>query len=252
MYVVTGGGRGIGRALALALAARGQSVCILGRGEDDLMHVAALSPRIEYVCADVSIPEGRQRVKTHLHHAPVIHGLIHNAGIIEPIMPIGDVDELSWQHCMATHVDAPLFLTQLLLDKLTAGRVLNISSGAAHFPVAGWAAYCVSKAALSMLTQCWQLECPLTAFASVMPGIIDTEMQARIREAHHMNPDKRDFFKQLKQDHRLLSPETVAAFLCWLLLDLNTTHFGSKEWDIYDTHHHSAWLVPPHHVPALE
>ncbi len=252
MFVVTGGGRGIGRALALALATRGQSVCIVGRGEDDLIRTAALSPKIEYVRADISIPEGRQRVKTHLHHLPVIQGLIHNAGIIEPMLPISEVDESSWQQCMATNVNAPLFLTQLLLDKLTAGRVLNISSGAAHFPVAGWAAYCVSKAALSMLTQCWQLESPLTAFASVMPGIIDTQMQARIREAHHMSPDKRDFFKQLKQDHRLLSPETVAAFLCWLLLDIDTSQYSAKEWDIYDTNHHSAWLVPPHHVPALE
>lgn len=252
MFVVTGGGRGIGRALALALAERDQSVCIVGRSEGDLIRTAAMSSNIEYVCADISCPEGRLQVKAHVHHVSVIQGLIHNAGIIDPIQPIGEVDEVSWQQCMATNVNAPLFLTQILLEQLTEGRVLNISSGAAHFPVAGWAAYCVSKAALSMLTQCWQLEQPHIAFASVMPGIIDTQMQAQIREAHHMNPDKRNFFKQLKQNHRLLSSETVAAFLCWLLLDTDTTQYSSKEWDIYDTNHHSAWLVSPHHVPALE
>jgi benzil reductase ((S)-benzoin forming) len=252
VFVVTGGGRGIGRALALALAARGQSVCIVGRCESDLIHTAALSALIDYVCADVSLPEGRQRVKTHVCHRPVIQGLIHNAGVIEPMLPIGEIDEPAWQQCMATNVNAPLFLTQLLMDQLTQGRVLNISSGAAHFPVAGWAPYCVSKAALSMLTQCWQLESTNTAFASVMPGIIDTEMQTKIRKAHHMHPDKRDFFKRLKQDDRLLTPETVAAFLCWLLLDMDAIQFGSKEWDIYDTNHHRAWLVPPHDVPAWE
>ena len=67
-----------------------------------------------------------------------------------------------------------------------------------------------------------------------------------------MHPEKRDFFKRLKQDNRLLTPETVAAFLCWLLLDMDAIQFGSKEWDIYDTNHHRAWLVGPHHVPAWE
>lgn len=252
MFVVTGGGQGIGRALAVALAARGQSVLIVGRHEATLAETAATSSRIDYVIADVSSIDGRQQVIAYLQAVPMIHGLIHNAGMINPIAPTVDIDEASWRTCMAVNVEAPLFLTQLLAQKLTDGRVLNISSGAAHFPVVGWAAYCVSKAALSMLTRCWQAEATPIAFASVMPGIIDTDMQAQIRAAHHMNPDKLDFFKRLKRDHRLLSPETVASFLCWLLLDIDASMYVSKEWDIYDTSHHSAWLVPPNTVPALE
>jgi benzil reductase ((S)-benzoin forming) len=67
-----------------------------------------------------------------------------------------------------------------------------------------------------------------------------------------MNSEKNDFFKRLKREHRLLSPETVAAFLCWLLLDTQTKEYVAKEWDIYDASHHSAWLVPPCSVPELE
>lgn len=252
VFVVTGGGRGIGQALAVALSARGQSVCIIGRNEDSLISTASSSALITYICADVSRPSGREKIVDGLSEVSHIHGLIHNAGVITPILPIAEIDELSWSQCMATNVDAPLFLTQLLIDKLAHGRVLNISSGAAHFPVEGWTAYCVSKAAFSMLTQCWQLESKTTAFARVMPGIIDTNMQAQIRKACHMNPDKLDFFKQLKNKNRLLSPATVAEFLCWLLLDIDATYYGSKEWDIYDTSHHAAWLIPPHEVPALE
>lgn len=252
MFVVTGGGRGIGHALAIALAARGQSVLIVGRHKETLASTAACSSLISYFCADISSSAGRQQLAAYLQPVSAISGLVHNAGIIEPILPIAQIDDSSWHQCMATNLDAPLFLTQLLIDKLTNGRVLNISSGAAHFPVQGWAAYCVSKAALSMLTQCWQIESPHVSFASVMPGIIDTQMQAVIRNADHMNADKIDFFQQLKNSDRLISPATVAAFLCWLLLDINTEHYISKEWDIYDTNHHHAWLIPPLNVPALE
>ena len=251
MFVVTGGGSGIGKALAYALALRKKPVLVVGRREQSLIDSAGFSPLIDYICADVSTHEGRQRVMAHLDQVNIVDGLIHNAGIIDPIAPIDSVDEAAWRHVMATNVEAPLFLTQLLQDKLADGRVLHIGSGAAYFPIAGWSAYCVSKAALSMLTRCWQLEYSRMATASVMPGIIDTNMQARIREATDMDPDKIDFFKRLQQEKQLLSPATVAAFLCWLLLDIDAAQYVSQEWDIYDQTHHQAWLVSPHRVPTF-
>ena len=252
MFIVTGGGSGIGRALAHALALRHKPVLIVGRRDDLLVETAGFSPSIDYLCADVSTSKGRQHIKAHLKKVCTIDGLIHNAGIIDPIVPITSIDEAAWRQVMATNVDAPLFLSQLLQDKLVGGRVLHIGSGAAYFPVAGWAAYCVSKAALSMLTRCWQLECSRIAMTSVMPGIIDTNMQALIRNASHMAADKIDFFKRLQQEKQLLSPATVAAFLCWLLLDIDKERYVSKEWDIYDQTHHHAWLMPPNTVPTWE
>ena len=252
MFVVTGGGSGIGCALAHALAMRNKPVLIIGRREQSLIEAVAFSPLIRYLCADVSTTEGRKLILDHLNNVQLIDGLIHNAGIIEPILPITTIDEPAWRQIMATNLDAPLFLSQLLYDKLHNGRVLHIGSGAAYFPVGGWAAYCVSKAALSMLTRCWQLEALQVSFASVMPGIIDTHMQAQIRNASCMDPEKIDFFKRLKQGKQLLSPDTVAIFLCWLLLDTEKTHYVSKEWDIYDQTHHDEWLVPPHSVPSWE
>ena len=252
MFVVTGGGSGIGQALAHALAARNKTVLIVGRREASLIQTAAFSSLIDYVCADVSTHEGRQAIMDKLSEEVTLDGLVHNAGIIDPISPLARLDEAAWRQVMATNVDAPLFLSQLLLDKLVNGRVLHISSGAAHFPVAGWGAYCTSKAALSMLTRCWQLESERVAFASVMPGIIDTNMQAQIRQASCMDPEKLDFFKALKQERQLLSAATVASFLCWLLLDSDKALYVSKEWDIYDKTHHPEWLVSPHSVPSWE
>ncbi len=252
MFVVTGGGSGIGKALAHALAARNKPVLIIGRREKLLSEAAEFSPLINYLCADVSTINGRNHVITHLNHVPKIDGLIHNAGIIDPIAPISSIDEVSWRQLMATNLEAPLFLTQLLQDKLTNGRVLHIGSGAAYFPIVGWAAYCVSKAGLSMLTRCWQLECEQVSFASVMPGITDTDMQGVIRQASNMDAEKLNFFKQLFQQKQLISPATVAAFLCWLLLDIDKVQYVSKEWDIYDQIHHPQWLVSPYIVPPLE
>ncbi|ARG96885.1 SDR family NAD(P)-dependent oxidoreductase [Legionella micdadei] len=252
MFLITGGGSGIGRALAHALASRDKEVMIIGRREHALVETAAFSPLIRYICADVSTAEGRKEITSHVQKFSSLAGLIHNAGIIEPIVPLASIDEPSWQKIMATNLSAPLFLTQSLLDKLQEGRILHIGSGVAYFPVTGWSGYCVSKAGLSMLTRCWQLENPHLALASVMPGIIDTDMQGTIRHAEFMEAEKRNFFQTLKKENRLVSAETVALFLSWLLLDLDKTTYTSKEWDIYDKSHHQFWLAAPHQVPDWE
>lgn len=255
MFVITGGGSGVGRALALELATRDKNVLIIGRREEVLQETAALSAKITWCCADVSTGAGRTKIVDALKNTPVLQGLVHNAGVVEPITPIDEIAEADWEQAMATNLNAPLLLTQLLLTKLkNQGRVLHIGSGVAYFPVSAWAAYCVSKAGLSMLTRCWQLElgCEQTAFASVMPGIIDTEMQAIIRQAQSMHPKKLEFFHRLFAEKKLLSPETVAQFLSWLLLNLPATDYAAKEWDIYDKSHHKAWLKSPYRVPYLE
>ncbi|MCR9191923.1 MAG: SDR family NAD(P)-dependent oxidoreductase [Gammaproteobacteria bacterium] len=252
MFVITGGGRGLGRALALALAERDHAVLIIGRSEQHLKATAACSPLIEYICADVSTDEGRSAVVSLVAAKSMIQGLIHNAGVIEPIAKMQDVNRDAWRACLTTNLEAPLFLTQALLPYLTSSRVLHIGSGAAYFPVSGWSAYCVSKAGLSMLTRCWQLENPALVMTSVMPGIIDTDMVAMIRAATEMDDEKLEFFVRLKEKEQLVTPETVAHFLSWLLCDVSIDHYVSKEWDIYDTAHHSQWLRAPHVVPVIE
>ncbi|KTD47547.1 SDR family NAD(P)-dependent oxidoreductase [Legionella quateirensis] len=248
VFIITGGGSGIGRALALNLAERGKSVLIIGRRESLLQETAAAFTSIKYLCADVSTSEGRELIRDYLNNIPQISALVNNAGSLEPLVSIQDIPLTDWHQTLATNLDAPLFLPQLLADKLQHGRVLNIGSGAAYFPIKGWAAYCVSKAALAMLTRCWQLESGAVSFASVMPGIIDTEMQAIARNGSNMDPEQVDFYKRLKQHNRLISPDTVAEFLSWLLLEIDEETYVSKEWDIYESSHHASWLKPPHQV----
>lgn len=252
MFVITGGGSGLGRALALALVQREHSVLVVGRDEGRLQDTAKNSSLIEYVCADVSTESGRATLTKKLSHHSHIAGLIHNAGMIDPIIPMAQISISAWRACMATNVEAPLFITQSLLPKLSHARVLHMGSGAAYFPIKGWSAYCTSKAALAMVTRSWQLDEPNLLMTSVMPGIVDTDMQTTIRHAQHMEPDKHAFFCELKATGRLLSSETVAKFLVWLLLDISGAEYVSKEWDIYDIQHHPFWLKPPHIVPQID
>lgn len=250
MFIITGGGSGIGKALAQALAKRGKKVLIIGRRLALLQATTANNPGMEYFCTDISASSGRDALTRFLERETSINALVNNAGIIEPMSALKNISLAAWQQAMATNLEAPLFLTQALYPKLDQGRVLNISSGLAHFPASGLAAYCVSKAALYMLTQCWRLESPHVALTSVMPGIVETQMQDLLRNTGEIAPEHHAFFQRLKKNDQLISTETVAAFLSWLLLDLPVDQYISKEWDIYDQNHHAAWLKPPHQVPV--
>ena len=89
-----------------------------------------------------------------------------------------------WRSHMATNVEGPLFLTRELLPKLVEGsRVIQISSGAAHNGKKGIGLYCTSKAALFMLGQILKDELAKQGvwFGTVIPGQVDTPMQAEIR-----------------------------------------------------------------------
>ncbi|OGV35456.1 MAG: sepiapterin reductase [Legionellales bacterium RIFCSPHIGHO2_12_FULL_35_11] len=252
MYIVTGGGSGIGKSLAISLAARLEDVLIVGRDVEKLSLTASYSSHINYVQADLGMSAEREKVQNYLKDIKNIKGLINNAGTVLPIVSIADISEEDWHATMRVNLDAPLFLIKLLRNKLVNGRVLNISTKAAHFPIAAWSAYCSSKAALDMLTRCCQLEMTDIAFGTVMPGIIDTDMQQQIRNSRGMQKEKFAFFHELKNEKKLLSSDTVAQFLCWLLLDIDSKRFSSQEWDIYDKNYQHEWLVSPYTVPDID
>ena len=90
MFIITGGSRGIGAALAKTLASRKQAVLIISRNQQALESIASTSSYINFVCADVATSEGRDAITSYLdtHKITGIQGLIHNAGSIEPIQPM--------------------------------------------------------------------------------------------------------------------------------------------------------------------
>lgn len=245
--VVTGGGTGIGRALAADLASHGINVVAVGRRQAPLESTRALDDeRIRAVAADVTEEEGRLRVRDALPDDAKVAYLVHNAGSLDPIGPIGELDPQAWRRNLAINLEAPLFLTQTLLSRLHQGRVMHVSSGAAHRPIAGWSAYCTAKAGLFMLYRCINAELNERRIlcASLRPGVVDTPMQVHVREQSEERFPSVERFRSLKRDGQLHPPEEVAKFMSWVLREVSDGAFPAREWDIDDTTHHELWGGP--------
>ena len=241
--LITGGGTGIGRALAERFAAKGWRVTIVGRRLELLQQVARDYPdKISIISADVGRNQDRQKIVSEAKGT--LDLLVHNAAVLGPVGPILDQSPEDWKSHMATNVEGPLFLTQVLLLKLVENsRVVNISSGAAHQGIPGWGMYCTSKAALFMLGQLLKDELAQRNiwFGSVRPGIVDTPMQAEIRALKPENFPMVEQFRQYKATGALVTSELVAQYLEWLLLEVSGPQLGEREWDIRDAEWQSAW-----------
>jgi NAD(P)-dependent dehydrogenase (short-subunit alcohol dehydrogenase family) len=180
--LITGAGRGLGLALARALAARGWRVVVDARRAG---HLAAALPGAVVVPGDVTDPAHRDALAAAVAGLAPAGGqrldlLVNNASDLgpSPLPRLADVPLAAVRRVQETNLLAPLALTQAFLPLLRAsgGTVLNISSDAAVEAYPGWGAYGSSKAALDQLTAVLAAEEPALAVYSVDPGDMRTEM----------------------------------------------------------------------------
>jgi NAD(P)-dependent dehydrogenase (short-subunit alcohol dehydrogenase family) len=175
--LVTGAGRGLGRALAGALLAAGWRVVGDARRTADL---AAGLPGVLVVPGDVTDPAHRDALAAAVDGLGRLDLLVNNASDLgpSPLPPLADVPLAAARRVLETNVLAPLALIQRFLPLLRAhgGIVLNVSSDAAVEAYAGWGAYGSSKAALDQLSAVLATEEPGLAVYAVDPGDMRTEM----------------------------------------------------------------------------
>src|SRR5690348_16300751 len=177
--IVTGASKGLGRALAAALAERGWRVVIDARRASELDEAAAHVPHAIPVAGDVTDPAHRQALVAAAEVFGRIDLLVNNASDLgpSPLPALADypLDRLST--VFDTDVVAPLALTQLVLPALrdSAGAVLNLSSDAAVEAYAGWGGYGSAKAALDQLTRVLAAEEPNVRCYAVDPGDMRSE-----------------------------------------------------------------------------
>ncbi|MER7670785.1 SDR family NAD(P)-dependent oxidoreductase [Kitasatospora sp. NPDC096128] len=187
--LVTGASRGLGLALAHALAAEGWRLVITARGAAELAGAAAgLAAVTEVVALPGSIVDDDHRA--HLAEAAERLGgarlLINNAGSLngaaapgaEPLPRLADFPLPDLLELFEVNALAPIALTQLVLPQLRArsGAVFNISSDAAVVPYPGWGGYGASKAALDLASAVLAREEPELSVWAVDPGSMRTRM----------------------------------------------------------------------------
>lgn len=222
-YIVTGTTRGIGKALAEAIAARGHLLQTLSRAP-----ARRVRSWRNHFC-DLRFPDQVRQAMTRLLKGmnPADSGdvvLISNAGVLEPI---GFIERLTADQ-IAAHMQvnllSPVHLVGLFIEGTRTWRcrrrVILVTSGAGRHPYAGWSLYCGSKAGLDMVMRCAALEQKQrpdgVSICAVAPGVVATGMQGEIRAADDADFPARARFLKF-QEGGLPLPQQVAA----TLLDLD-------------------------------
>ena len=175
--VITGGSRGLGRALAIELAARGWDLILDARGREDLEQVAAdLGEQVVAVPGDISDPEHRRLLADSARGG--VDVIVNNAGTLgpSPLPALLDLDPAALDAVLAVNVTSQLAVIQQLAPHLApGGLVVNITSDAGVEAYPGWGAYGASKAALDQISAVLAAESGLTVIA-FDPGDMRTDM----------------------------------------------------------------------------
>jgi 3-oxoacyl-[acyl-carrier protein] reductase len=184
--LVTGSSRGIGRAIALALAANGADVAInfvnrADEGNSAELEIRKLGRRCASIQADVSLANDVNRLaRTTEERLGPIDILVNNAGIARP-QPIEEIAEEDWDQILAGNLKSCFLMTQAVLPGMRArkwGRVINLSSVAAQVGGVVGPHYAASKAGMLGLTRFYaqKLAAEGVTANAIAPALIDTDM----------------------------------------------------------------------------
>ena len=183
--LVTGGGTGIGKAIAVKLAKNGAKVAVASRNREQLQRVAEevapMGLTILPVAMNVRLKADVERaVADIVAQWGAIHMLINNAGI-SALSLISDADDSKWYDIVDTNLNGMYLLTKTVLRHIpdqTGGRIINISSVLGKFGVPGYTAYCTTKHGMIGFTRALALEVVSRGITvnTICPGWVDTEM----------------------------------------------------------------------------
>ena len=217
-YYITGTSRGIGKALALLLL-RDENNYVIGLSRTKTI----VHKRYEHINLDLS---NFEQVENYAF-IDIIDAqkliLVNNAGMLGDVKHTGNIDNKQIHKAFMVNMISPAVLMNnfikaygnLAIDKL----IVNISSGAGRHAIESWSSYCASKSALDMFSSVVDIEQkqinqlnPVKVF-SVAPGIVDTQMQDKIREADEMDFSNVSAFVNYKKENQLDAPEKTAELL---------------------------------------
>jgi NAD(P)-dependent dehydrogenase (short-subunit alcohol dehydrogenase family) len=228
--LITGGSRGIGRAMALAYAEAGARVFICARQrpqlEKVLMEMQNGGAEVAGAAGDVGKVADVQRiVQATVDRYGVIDVLINNASLLGPRVPVVEYPPSAWEEVLRVNLSGVFFLTQAALKIMIPrrqGSIINVSSGVGRMGKARWGAYAVSKFGVEGLTQVLAEELRQQGIRvnAVNPGATRTTMRA----AAYPSEDPR----------RLPLPEEITEIFVYLGSDdsreVTGQSFNAQEW----------------------
>jgi 3-oxoacyl-[acyl-carrier protein] reductase len=225
---VTGAGRGIGRAAALALAEQGAAVALVSRTPNEVEQVAdeirarggtAIASLLDVSNWDM-VNWTAQQIAAALGPIDI---LINNAGVLDPLGKVWETDPEQAGRLFDINLSGAYYCIRAALPgmmKHGRGTIVNVSSSAAARVAPGWSVYAAAKAGLDQLTRCTAVDLKNTNIRvySVYPGLVETRMEETLRTAtsDQLLPDRRQFFIDQKEAGKVWLPEVPARAMVWL------------------------------------
>jgi len=185
--IITGAGRGIGQAIALAFAQQGARLVLSARTSAEIEQAARACQEAggeaHAITADIaSLPQVQRLVQSALSLLGEVDILVNSAGAYGPIGPTAEVDPAAWEQALRVNLLGPFYLCQALAPHLIArrqGKIILLGGGGATTPLPNLTAYAASKAGLARLADSLAEELkPFNVQVNVIaPGLVDTRLQ---------------------------------------------------------------------------
>ncbi len=224
--VITGGGSGIGAAIAAALVAEGARVTLMGRRLDALQsQVVTLGDAAQAVVCDVCDEASVAAAFAAARARATIDLLVNNAGAVES-RPLARTDSAAWRRALDVNLSGAFLCLQQVLPAMVErgyGRVVNVASSAGLKGYAFVAAYCAAKHGLIGLTRAAALELARSGVTvnAVCPGYTETEIvhtaiDTIARKTGRSADAARAALLAANPQGRLVQPQEVAQAVLWL------------------------------------
>ncbi len=224
--LVTGGGRGIGRAIALALAREGARLALMARTESELDQTADLLSSMGVEALKLRVDVGRREevdeaIEELLAGWGGIDVLVNNAGVQGPIGRVEEVDPEDWMQALQVNLGGCFYCTRKVLPAMIAqgyGKIINLSGGGAVGPRPFFSAYSASKAGVVRFSE--NLAGEVAEYGidvnAIAPGAVNTRMlDERLEAGAEVGAGEMDSDQQLLRDGGT-DPECPAALVVYL------------------------------------